>query len=103
MIGAAELIAIEEPHAALLARTDQEVLALVIEDDWRDVYVQVAAMHPVGVRRTVVAGKLKLLVGVELHADNRVAELLLVGIVVAVARAHVCGAIGGDGNAATSP
>src|SRR5262249_40083658 len=53
MILAAQHVSVEQPQAAFLARSDEEVLALVVEHHRRDVDVEVPLVEPVGIRRRV--------------------------------------------------
>ena len=74
VILAAQSLAIEQPQPALLARADQELPLAVVDRDRRRVDVEIAPPEPVRVGRAEVVGELQLLVGVELHADDAVAE-----------------------------
>ena len=76
MVLAAERVAIEQPQPAFLARADEELRPLVVEGHRRHVHVEIAPLHPVRVLRREVVGELQLLVRVELHADDAVAETL---------------------------
>ena len=74
VVVAAERVTVEEPEAALLARPDEELPAAMIERHRRDVHVEIAGAHPVGVRRREPVDELQLLIRVDLDADDRVAE-----------------------------
>ena len=71
--------------------------------DRRGVDVEVAPPEPVGIRRAEVVGQLQLLVLVELHADDAVAEAAGHRIELRVAGAEEHPALGIDGRAAASP
>ena len=100
---AAERLAIEQPHPAFLARADQELPSTVVEGHRRDVHVQIAGPHPIGVARREVVDELQLLVGVELGGDNGVAEAAGLGVEQRVAGHHVHDALRRNGRAATTP
>ena len=74
MVLASEALAVEEPHAALLARANEELPSAIIDRDRRHIDVEVAAPHPVRIRRGEVVDQLKLLLRVDLHSDDTVAE-----------------------------
>jgi hypothetical protein len=103
MILAAERIAIEQPQPALLARADEELAAAIVERDRRRVDVEIAPPQPVRVRRAEVVGELQLLLVVELHADDAVAEPAVQRIELRVAGAEVDRAFGIDRRAAAAP
>src|SRR5262249_34126216 len=103
VILAAEPVAIEQPDAAFLAGADEELPPAIVEGDGRRVDVEIAPPQPVGVRRAEVVGQLQLLVVVELHGDDRVAQTPVGRIELAVAGAEVDGAVGRYRRAAPSP
>ena len=103
MVLAAERLAIEEPHPAFLARADEELPSPVVERHRRDVHVQIARPHPVGVRRREVVDELQLLVVVEPGADDGVAEALGLRTEIRVAGHHVDDAFGRHRRAAAAP
>jgi len=103
VIGAAELVAIDQQQAALLAGPEQPMAALVVESHRTDVEVQVPHPVVVGVLRSVVTGQLQLFIGIELHGDQRIPKLSVLRIVGAVSGAHVHRTVRADGRTAASP
>src|SRR5688572_25771106 len=74
MVLASEALAVEEPHTALLTRADEELAPAIIDCDRRHVDVEITAPHPVRVRCGEVVDELQLLLRIDLHADDPVAE-----------------------------
>ena len=94
---AAERAGVEQPDAAFLARLHGVLAALVVEHRAGDVHVEVALAQPEGVgRRVPVLHLHRLGRRVLLRRDDRLAEDLLLGEVVAVAAAGVHAAVLAD-------
>ncbi len=89
MVLAAEPVTVEEPEPTLLARADQELAAAMVEDHRRDIHVEIASTHPVGVRWSEIVGELQLLVRVDPDPDDRVAQTARARVEGGVARHHV--------------
>ena len=94
MVLAAERAGVEQPDAAFLARLRGVLAALVLEDRAGDVHVEVALAQPEGVgRREPVLHLHRLGRRVLFGRDDRLAEDLLLGEVVAVAAAGIDAAV----------
>ncbi len=103
IVRAPKVVAIEQPQLAFLARRDEKLPAAIVEGHRRDVQIEVAAEQPVGVWRGEVVDKLQLLVGVELHRDDRRAEAVGLGGERRVAGAHEHAALRIDRDTAAAP
>jgi hypothetical protein len=71
--------------------------------DRRHIDVEITAPHPVRIRRAEVVGELQLLLRVDLHSDDTVAEPPVCRVEHGVAGSEIDAPIGVDRGAATAP
>src|SRR5262249_54896136 len=104
VVVAADGRGVHQVHAALLAGVNHQLAAFVVEDDGRDLHVEVSLPEPLGVVGAIVVleqQRFGLRVGLE--ADNAVAVDAVLGVPAAVARAGVHDAGLADRRAGASP